>query len=138
MRALLAEPVDVNAAETDGTTALHWAAHLGDAMSADLLLDAGAEVKAATRNGATPFSLACYKGHAAVIERLLEAGEDANAVINGEPVLMMVARAGDPDAVRALLQYGADPECDRANARPDPAHARSSRRERRGDQGVGV
>ena len=109
VRALLAEPVDVNAAETDGTTALHWAAHLGDAMSADLLLDAGAEVKAATRNGATPFSLACYKGHAAVIERLLEAGEDANAVIHGEPVLMMVARAGDPDAVRALLQYGADP-----------------------------
>ena len=109
VRALLAEPVDANAAEADGTTALHWAAHLGDAMSADLLLDAGAEVKAATRNGATPFSLACYKGHAAVIERLLEAGEDANAVIHGEPVLMMVARAGDPDAVRALLRYGADP-----------------------------
>ena len=109
VRALLAERVDVDAAEPDGTTALHWAAHLGDAASMDLLIDAGADVRATTRNGATPYSLATYKAHAAVIERLLEAGEDANAVINGEPVLMMVARAGDPDAVRALLRHGADP-----------------------------
>ena len=49
------------------------------------------------------------EGHAAVIQRLLEAGEDAKTVLNGEPVLMMVARAGNPDAVRALLLYGADP-----------------------------
>ena len=109
VRALLAERADVNAAELDGTTALHWAAHLGDATSADLLLDAGADPRAATRNGATPFSLACYKGHAEVIERLLEAGEDPNTLVNGEPVLMMVARTGNADALRALLRHGADP-----------------------------
>ncbi len=109
VRALLAGRVDVDDSEPDGTTALHWAAHLGDAASVDLLIDAGADVRVTTRNGATPYSLATYKAHAAVIERLLEAGEDANAVINGEPVLMMVARAGDPDAVRVLLRHGADP-----------------------------
>ena len=109
VRYLLSGQSDVDAAEPDGTTALHWAAHLGDALSADLLLDAGANLNATTRNGATPYSLASYKGHAGVIERFLEAGADPNAEIYGEPVLMMVARAGDPDAIRALLSYGADP-----------------------------
>ena len=109
VRSLLSGQSDVDAAEPDGTTALHWAAHLGDALSADLLLDAGANLNATTRNGATPYSLASYKGHAGVIERFLEAGADPNAEIYGEPVLMMVARAGDPDAIRALLSYGADP-----------------------------
>ena len=109
VRALLAERANANSAELDGTTALHWAAHLGDVTSTDLLLDAGADSNATTRNGATPLSLACYKGHAGVIERLLQAGEDPNSLVNGEPVLMMVARAGNPAALRVLLRHGADP-----------------------------
>ena len=109
VRSIVSGQTDVDASEPDGTTALHWAAHLGNAVSADLLLDAGANLNATTRNGATPFSLAAYKGHAGVIERFLEAGADPNAEIYGEPVLMMVSRAGDPDALRALLRHGADP-----------------------------
>ena len=109
VRALIAQKVDVNAAEPDGTTALHWAAHLGDAASADLLIKAGADVRATTRNGATPFGLAVYKGNASLVLRLLAAGESAKAVIGGEPVIMMAARAGDPVAVKALLAAGADP-----------------------------
>src|SRR5262245_8962293 len=109
VRTLIGRHVNVNDAEPDGTTALHWAAHLNDAVATDLLIKAGADVKAQTRNGATPFALACYKGNAGVIERLLAAGADANAVLSGEPVLMMAARAGNPDAVRALLSHGADP-----------------------------
>jgi len=107
--ALIAKKADVKEAEADGSTALHWAAHQNDVASVDLLIKAGADVKAVTRNGATPFSLACYRGNAAVIERLLAAGEDAKAVIDGEPVIMMAARAGDPAAVKALLKAGADP-----------------------------
>lgn len=109
VRELLAGGVDVDSAESDGTTALHWAAHLGDAPSVELLLAAGADPRAETRNGATPFSLACYKGHAGVIERLLESGLDPDARVNGEPVLMMAARAGSADALRALLRHGANP-----------------------------
>jgi ankyrin repeat protein len=109
VRALIAKKADVNAAESDGTTALHWAAHLNQAAAADLLIKAGANIKATTRDGATPFSLACYKGNAEVILTLLAAGEDAKAVFAGEPALMMVARAGNPLAVRALIGAGADP-----------------------------
>ena len=38
VRALLKQNVNVNATEGDGTTALHWAVHLGDAATADLML----------------------------------------------------------------------------------------------------
>lgn len=108
VKTLLAQKVDVNAAEPDGTTALHWAAHIGNTPIAELLLKAGANVKAATRAGATPFALACNKGNAGVIELLLGKGEDPNAVVTGEPVLMMAARSGNPDAVKALLAKGAN------------------------------
>ncbi|MGE0392949.1 MAG: ankyrin repeat domain-containing protein [Vicinamibacterales bacterium] len=108
VKTLLSQKVDVNATEPDGTTALHWAAHIGNTPIADLLLKAGANVKATTRAGATPFALACNKGNAGVIELLLAKGADPNAVVTGEPVLMMAARSGNADAVKALLAKGAN------------------------------
>ena len=44
---------DVNAAQGDGMTALHWAAMNGDVELAQMLLYAGANVKATTRSAAT-------------------------------------------------------------------------------------
>ena len=41
VRALLAQGADVNAAEADGTTALHWASYRDDATTVELLLSAG-------------------------------------------------------------------------------------------------
>jgi ankyrin repeat protein len=49
VRALLEERVDVNAAQEDGTTALHWAADGDDREIVALLIRAGANVKAANR-----------------------------------------------------------------------------------------
>ena len=108
VQALLGQNVDVNATEPDGTTALHWAANLGDATLVDLLIEASGTATTANRYGATPLGLAAAGGHAAVVERLLKAGEDANAVVAGEPALMKAARAGNPAAVKVLLDYGAD------------------------------
>ena len=57
--ALLKQGADVNAAQGDGMTALHWAAMNGDAELAQMLLYAGANVKATTRlGGYTPLILA--------------------------------------------------------------------------------
>src|SRR5262245_35626052 len=89
VRSLVLGGADVNAAEIDGTTALHWAADHGDAAAVDLLIAHGAQVKATNRYGATAFALACQKGNAAVIVRLLDAGENPNAVLGNEHVLMM-------------------------------------------------
>src|SRR5262245_37143040 len=77
VRTLLAQRVDVNVAQPDGTTALHWAANKDDAEVVDLLIRGGANVKALNRYGVTPLWLAAMNGNAAVIEMLLKAGADA-------------------------------------------------------------
>ena len=108
IRALLAKRADPNAAETDGTTALHWAAHHDDLAAADLLLEAGANARAANRYGVTPLWLACINGSAPMIERLLNAGADPNTTMpEGDTALMTAARTGQVAAVRALLTRGA-------------------------------
>ena len=45
-----------------------------------------------------------------MIERLLKAGDDPNAVVSevGDTALMLAARTGKPDAVKVLLDHGAD------------------------------
>src|SRR5687768_10149141 len=45
--ALLKDQPNANAAQVDGMTALHWAAHHDDAATAKLLLAAGADAKPA-------------------------------------------------------------------------------------------
>src|SRR5688572_2631666 len=108
VRTLLKQRVDVNAAQGDGATALHWAAHVDDLAIADLLIRAGAKAAVSNDNGFTPVHLACTNRNGAMVERLLAAGADANAAsLNGETVLMTCARGGGAQAVKALLVKGA-------------------------------
>jgi uncharacterized protein len=107
--ALLKSGVDVNAAQADGTTALHWATYHDDAEMVASLLKAGANVKAVNRHGMSPVAEACMNGNAAVVKLLLEAGADANTTMKGgESVLMLAARSGNLGAVNALLARGAN------------------------------
>ncbi len=109
VRTLLKNGSDVNAAQGDGMTALHWAARVGDAELAQMLLYAGANVKATTRLGAyTPLLMAAQQGHAAVIAALVAAGADVNAAnTTGTTPLMLAAAAGDAKAVSMLVENGA-------------------------------
>src|SRR5881409_2065852 len=59
VRALLNQRIDANASQGDGSTALHWAAHVDDVAIADLLLRAGARANVANDEGTTPLHLAC-------------------------------------------------------------------------------
>ena len=80
VRALLRSGADVNAPQSDGVTAMHWAAENGDAALARVLIYAGANVGPLTRNDAyTPLHMAARGGHAGVIELLVGAGADAAA-----------------------------------------------------------
>jgi ankyrin repeat protein len=110
VRALLKDAADVNAAQGDGMTALHWAATANDPELAQTLLYASANVKATTRIGAyTPLLLAAKDGYAAVMEPLIKGGADVNArTSNGTTPLMFAAASGHLDAVTTLLDHGAD------------------------------
>jgi ankyrin repeat protein len=111
VRGLLETGAGVNAAQVDGTTALHWAAYHDDAETVALLVRAGANVNAVNRYGVPPLTLACKNGNAAIVKLLLEAVADANATLNGgESALMLAARSGGVEAVKALLARGANIE----------------------------
>jgi ankyrin repeat protein len=109
IRVALARKADVNGAQIDGSTALHWAAERDDVELADLLIRAGARVVARTREGVTPLQLAATNGSATMIDRLLKAGADPNAPLTpaGDTALMMAARTGKTDAIRVLLEANA-------------------------------
>ena len=105
---VLKERVDVNTAEADGTTPLHWAVRQDDLDLVDRLLRAGADLKIANRYGITALYLACVNGNPAMIDRLLKAGADPNfAGPEGETALMTAARGGHVAAAKVLLDHGA-------------------------------
>jgi ankyrin repeat protein len=110
VRTLLRSGADVNAAQGDGMTALHWTALANDLETMNVLLYAGAATEALTRVGAyTPLHLASSRAHTAAVTRLLEAGSKPGAfTATGVQPLHLAAQAGNVDAVKALLDRGAD------------------------------
>ena len=111
VRALLQKGADVNAAQGDGVTALHWAATRGDVELTNMLLVAGGNVRAATRfGGYLPLHVAAEHGFGPVVQALVKAGADANATTaRGTTALMLAASSGDTGALTALLDAGARP-----------------------------
>lgn len=106
---MIEQRVDVNTAEPDGTTALHWAVHRNDLDLVERLIRAGANAKAKNDYGATPMSEAAVLGNAAMIDRLLKAGADVESPnADGQTALMVAARTGSVEAARVLLKNGAD------------------------------
>ena len=110
VRALLERGVDVQTAQADGMTALHWAAMRSDLDLAETLIYAGANLEAATRIGQhTPLHVASRTGQSGVARALLEAGADPHAATtSGATPLHLAAQAGSAEAVAALLDHGAD------------------------------
>ena len=131
VRALLKDGADVNAAQSAGMTALHWAALHDNAGMAAMLVYAGGNLEATTRlGGNTPLHLASRQGNTEVIETLLEAGSDVNAfTATGVTALHLAAGAGDPNAVAALLFRGGDVDVlDRHSGRTPLMFATASNR----------
>ena len=112
VRSLLKQGVDVNAAQGDGMTALHWAAFTDNVEIAQMLIYAGANVEAGTRlNSITPLFMAAQNGSPSMVETLVGGGADPNATMStGTTPLMMSAASGSVDAVKALLDAGAEPD----------------------------
>lgn len=110
VRSLLRQGADVNAAQADGMTALHWMALNGSEEIGRVLLYAGAHVEPTTRvGGYTPLHLATRRGHGEVVGLLLEAGADPDRkTTTGATALHFAAEADDAEAIRLLAEHGAE------------------------------
>ena len=111
VRALLKQGGDVNAAEGDGMTALHFAADRGNLELTTMLLYAGANVSAVTRIGHyTPLHIACKAGSAPVVRTLIKAGADVRArtTTTGVTPLHLAAASGNEQVIALLVDAGAD------------------------------
>jgi ankyrin repeat protein len=99
-----------------GYTPLHYAAQGGHADVARLLVAQGADVRRAARLGETAFDLAVWRSDLETMQLLTAAGFRP-----GPRHLATAVAHSSPDAVRFVLEHGADP-----NARPPSRNPRVS------------
>src|SRR5437763_2019538 len=67
VRKLLQQNADVNAAQIDGATALHWAVYRDEVEVARLLIKVGAKLDATNREGVTALDMASTYGKPGMI-----------------------------------------------------------------------
>ncbi|MEQ1897281.1 MAG: ankyrin repeat domain-containing protein [Vicinamibacterales bacterium] len=91
-----------------GFTPLMFAARVGDAESAALLLARGASPDEASADGVTALTTATHSGHAGLVALLLDKGANPNVVAGGYAALHAATLRGSVDAARLLLRHHAD------------------------------
>ena len=117
VNAMLLDGADVSVTQTDGATALHWAAYWNEIDLAAKLLEAGSEINAKNELGVAPLSIACRNGSLAMVTTLLAQGADPlTEEPSGETALMTCARTGSAGAVIQLLAGGANPNALETNS----------------------
>lgn len=100
---------DVNEAQGDGTTPLHWAVYRLDVELVEALLANGARPDVTNRYGSSPLVEAVKTANVDLVEMLLEAGADVEAPNDdGQTALMLSARAGSLEVAELLVRHGAN------------------------------
>uniref|UniRef100_A0A8C4SRG0 BRCA1 associated RING domain 1 n=2 Tax=Erpetoichthys calabaricus TaxID=27687 RepID=A0A8C4SRG0_ERPCA len=91
-----------------GETPLHLAAIKGDALSAEQLLNNGADPNLKDHAGWTPLHEACHHGHFKIVELLLQKGALLNTPgYHNDSPLHDAVKNGHTAIVELLLQHGA-------------------------------
>src|SRR3977135_3905465 len=107
--AMIAAGADVNQAQPDGATPLHWAGYRVDRELVATLLKKGARPNAVNKYGASPLAEAVRVANAEMVGMLLEVGADVNvANEDGQDALMLAARTGNVAVAKLLVEHGAD------------------------------
>ncbi len=114
VRFLVQAGVDLEARDSLGTTAIHYAAAIPDPALLEIILEFGGQPKHVTKSGYSVLIHACYQpaGSAkrAIVRRLHNAGVALDAITEfGEFPLGVCLRFGDLETLRLLLDLGADP-----------------------------
>jgi uncharacterized protein len=106
---MIAAGADVNAAQGDGTTPLHWAVYKIDADLVRALLERGAKPDVINNYGSSPLAEAAKLGNARLAGMLLDAGGNAEVPNQeGQTALMLAARAGSVEVAELLVRHGAN------------------------------
>lgn len=109
VKVIIEEGADVNAKDSDGSTALMWAAWRNELDAAKLLIQSGADVNAKDGKAVTALMYASEKNSHHVAKLLIEKGADINEKNHkGETALMWAAWRDSPDVTTLLLEQGAD------------------------------
>ncbi|HWA23620.1 MAG TPA: ankyrin repeat domain-containing protein [Caulobacterales bacterium] len=108
-----------------GYTPLLFAARSGDAGSARLLLDAGADVNDSAPDGTSALVVATLSGQSEVAKLLLDKGADPNAAAAGYGPLHVAVLRGDAALVTALLSRGAKPDAAIVRGTPVPRYSKT-------------
>lgn len=116
--ALLKAPgIDLNLADKDGFTALHWAAWSGMRYNLTLLARAGMDVNARENAGYTPLMLAAMRGNDETVAALLALGADPSiSRENGSTAASLAAEAKASYDKRNNMAYSLIYETPRAAA----------------------
>jgi ankyrin repeat protein len=110
VRELISQGVNINASESNGWTALMYAAAKGNLDIFQVLLAAGADVNLKERSGETALSKAVYWGHLEIVNLLLSAGAEVNGIDNeGSMPLIQSMCFGRIEIIKVLLAAGANP-----------------------------
>src|SRR5262244_2170231 len=105
----IAAGADVNAAQGDGTTPLHWAVYKVDADLVRALLARGAKPDVINNYGSSPLAEAAKVANAGLVKMLLDAGSNVEVPNQeGQTALMLAARAGSVDVAELLVRHGAN------------------------------
>lgn len=105
---------DILKKNAEGYTPIEWAALKGVAHAIKPLIDLGANKNQLHSSGCTPLFFAAEQGHADVIKELGRYNADPNFIMdkttNPVTALYKAVRANKAEAVKALLEIGADPK----------------------------
>lgn len=106
---MIAAGADVNAAQGDGTTPLHWAVYKIDVDLVRALLARGAKPDVMNNYGSSPLTEAVKVASARLAGMLLDAGSNVEVPNqDGQTALMLAARAGSVEVADLLVRHGAN------------------------------